>query len=125
MRLFRKQKMREWRKAGYETYNVLLSSNDPGANEFAAALETVGVNACVLTNVTKWLEETIAIRATTTDGRKYQARLAIIRGAPTGNQATKVAGALAIAFANNFTPRELKLALQRSMNAAQESPTQQ
>ncbi len=114
--------MREWRKAGYETHNVLLSSNDPGANEFAAALEAVGVDAKVLSNVAKWLEETIAIRATTADGRKYQARLAIIRGAPTGDQAIKVAGVLAIAFANNFTPREMKLALKRSMNVSPEAP---
>ena len=117
--------MREWRKAGYETHNVLLSSNDPGANEFAAALAAVGVDAKVLSNVAKWLEETIAIRATTADGRKYQARLAIIRGAPTGDQAIKVAGALAIAFANNFTPREMKLALKRSMNASPEAPKHQ
>ena len=125
MRLFRKQKMREWRKVGYETHNVLLSSNDPGAKEFATALEAVGVDACVLVNVTKWLEETMSIRATTADGLKYQARLAITGGAPTGDQAVKVAGALAIAFANNFTSRELKLALRRSMNAAQESPMRQ
>lgn len=125
MRLFRKQIMREWREAGYETHHVLLSANDSGAEEFAAALATVGVDAYVLVNVTEWLEEKIAIRATTADGRKFQARLAVIRGAPTGDHAVKVAGALAIAFANNFTPRELKLALRRSMNAAQESPTQQ
>ena len=117
--------MREWREAGYETHHVLLSANDAGAEEFAAALATVGVDAYVLVNVTEWLEEKIAIRATTADGRKFQARLAVIRGAPTGDHAVKVAGALAIAFANNFTPRELKLALRRSMNAAQESPTQQ
>ena len=117
--------MREWRKAGYETHDVLLSANDPGAEEFFAALAAVGVDACVLSNVSKWLEETVAIRATTNDGRKFQARLAIIRGAPTGDQAVKVAGALAIAFANNFTPREMKLALKRSMIASQEAPKPQ
>ncbi len=117
--------MRDWRRVGYETHDVLLSANDAGAEEFAVALTAVGVDACVLGDVAEWLEETIAIRATTADGHKFQARLAIIRGAPTGHHAVKVAGALAIAFANNFTPRELKLAVRRSMNAAQESPTQQ
>ena len=125
MKIFRKNKNREWRKAGHETHEVLLSANDPGAEEFALALRVVKVDVAVLSNVVKWVEETIAIRAITSDEKKYQARIAIVRGSPTGKHALRVAGALAIAFSNNFTPREMKLAVNRAMRDAQESPKPQ
>ncbi|MEI8321812.1 MAG: hypothetical protein WCG49_01700 [Actinomycetes bacterium] len=117
-RLFRKSRHREWRKPGFETHEILLSANDPHAEEFAAALRSVNVDVCVLSNINKWLEETVAIRAIAYDGKKYQARIAIVRGAPSGELALQVAGVLSIAFASNFTQRQLKLALKHAMPAS-------
>ena len=116
--LFRKSRNREWRKPGHETHEILLSANDPNAEEFAQALRAVNVDVCVLPNITKWLEETVAVRAIANDGKKYQARIAIVRGAPSGELALQVAGVLSIAFASKFTQRQQKLALKHAMPAA-------
>ena len=93
-------------------------ANDPNAEEFAQALRAVNVDVCVLPNINKWLEETVAVRAIANDGKKYQARIAIVRGAPSGELALQVAGVLSIAFASKFTQRQLKLALKHAMPAA-------
>ena len=47
-RLFSKSRHREWRKPGHETHEILLSANDPNAQEFAAALRKVNVDVCVV-----------------------------------------------------------------------------
>ena len=117
-RLFGKSHHREWRKPGHETHEILLSANDPHAQEFAAALQKVNVDVCVVPNVNKWLEDAVAVRAVAHDGKKYQARIAIVRGAPSGELALQVAGVLSIAFASNFTQRQLKLALKHAMPAS-------
>ena len=116
--LFRKSRNREWRKPGHETHEILLSANDPNAEEFAQALRAVNVDVCVLPNINKWLEETVAVRAIANDGKKYQARIAIVRGAPSGELALQVAGVLSIAFASKFTQRQLKLALKHALPAS-------
>ena len=113
-RLFSKSRHREWRKPGHETHEILLSANDPNA----AALRKVNVDVCVVPNVNKWLEEAVAVRAIAHDGKKYQARIAIVRGAPSGELALQVAGVLSIAFASNFTQRQLKLALKHALPAS-------
>ena len=117
-RLFSKSRHREWRKPGHETHEILLSANDPNAQEFASALRKVNVDVCVVPNVNKWLEEAVAVRAIAHDGKKYQARIAIVRGAPSGELALQVAGVLSIAFASNFTQRQLKLALKHALPAS-------
>ena len=116
--IFRKSRHREGRKPGHETHEILLSANDPNAEEFARALRGVNVDVCVLANINKWLEETVAVRAIAHDGKMYQARIAIIRGAPSGELALQVAGVLSIAFASNFTQRQLKLAVKHAMPAS-------
>ncbi len=116
--LFRKSRHREWRKPGHETHEILLSANDPHAEEFAQALRAVHVDVCVLPNINKWIEDTVAIRAIANDGKKYQARIAIVRGAPSGELALQAAGVLSNAFASQFTQRQLKLALKHALPAS-------
>jgi hypothetical protein len=116
--IFRKSRHREWRKPGHEIHEILLSANDPHAEEFAQALRAVNVDVCVLSNINKWIEETVAVRAIANDGKMYQARIAIVRGAPSGEIALQTAGVLSIAFASNFTQRQLKLALKHALPAS-------